>query len=365
MLADERLERIVSFVEEHGFATVKELSKLHNVSEVTIRRDLQRLYEEKRLRRTYGGAASLRSTLPADSEMEQGQPPELASTGFFTDRVDVLIATSFEPRPDQVLLDRIEQRNVSVIAESTDIPGTKTLVAVDNYQASFALGRWAGRYAQQHFKGQAAVLDLTYHLSNTQTRSQGFIAGLKEILPMAHTVLSINAQSAWQTAYQLTTDALQVYPTINIIFAINDSTAWGAIQACQDTGVNPDTLLVIPFGLEGNTLKNALMAGAYCKVGLAMFPEIVGRVCIEAAINAYNNEPMPQQLVTPNAILTSESLPKFYTQGQTGWQINWDAVNTNLTIPLNINPAPRQIDNNLPGESDLWFPIANTSGTKT
>ncbi len=348
MRANERLEHIVSLVEDRGFISVKELSQLHNVSQVTIRRDLQRLYEDKRLRRTYGGAASLRSTPPPDFKTPQIQLAAPPLEGLFTDRVDALITTSVDPHADRVLLDRTEKRNIPVVAESLGMPGIKTLVAVDNYQSSLALGHWAGNYAQQHFDGQAYVLDLTYHLRNTEARSRGFMAGLKEILPMTQAVLSINAQSTWQTAYQLTTDALHVYPTINIIFAINDATAWGAIRACQDMEVNPDSLLVIPFGLEGNTLKNALMAGEYCKVGLAMFPEIVGPVCIETAINAYNNKPMPTHLVTPHAILTSETLPEFYTQSETDWHIKWDTINKQLAIPLSIDHTTPRVPDDLP-----------------
>ena len=345
MLADERLEHVVSLVEDRGFISVKELSSLFDVSEVTIRRDLQRLDEAKRLRRTYGGAASLRPAFSPDAEADQTQRVEPPPGGFFTDRVDVLIATSCDPHADRILLGRAEERNIPVIAESIGMSGIETLVAVDSYQAGLALGRWAGDYAQRCFEGQAYLLDLTYHLSNTEARSRGFVAGLREILPLAQTVLSINAQSAWQTAYQLTTDALQVYPTINIIFAINDATAWGAIRACQDMGVNPDSVLVIPFGLEGNTLKNALIAGEYCKVGLAMFPEIVGPVCIEAAIRAYNQQHMPEQLVTPHAVLTSENLPEFYARNDTGWHLSWTTLNKQLVLPLRIdNITPRTPD---------------------
>ncbi|MFB0537787.1 MAG: substrate-binding domain-containing protein [Anaerolineae bacterium] len=345
MPATKRLEQIVSLVEDQGFISVKELSKLCNVSEVTIRRDLQRLDEEKRLRRTHGGAVSLRPAFSPGPAKYQPPSPPPQSEGFLTDRVDVLIATSFDPHSNGLLLDRTESRNIPVIAESVGMSGVKTLVALDNYQAARALGRWAGHYAQQHFEGQAYVLDLTYHLKNTQARSLGFMAGLGEVLPMAQTILSINAQSGHQTAYQLTIDTLNVYPIINIIFAINDSTAWGAIQACQDMRVNPDSLLVLTFGLEGETLKNALMTGEYCKAGLAMFPEIVGPVCIEAAINAYNDKPMAKHLATPHAVLTPETLPQFYTKSETGWHINWSTVDRELEIPLSIDKtAPRTAD---------------------
>lgn len=364
MLAARRWEQIVSLVEDRGFMSVKELSKLCNVSEMTIRRDLQQLDEEKRLRRTHGGASSLRSVVsPGASDSCPAQPPPLQPEGFLTDRVDVLIATSFDPRSDRVLLDRIENRNIPVIAESLGMGGVQALVAVDNYQAALVLGRWAGQYARRHFAGEAYVLDLTYHLDNTQARSRGFMAGLREVLPMAEAILSINAQSGHQTAYQLTMDALNVYPAINTIFAINDATAWGAIQACRDTGVSPGSLLVLTFGLEGDTLRNALLDGQYCKAGLAMFPEIVGPVCIEAAIQAYNHKPMAKHLVTPFAVLTPETLSQFYSKSESGWQVNWDTVNRELEIPLSIDKQvsakadtlPRRIGFVVPFSEHEWY----------
>ena len=363
MLIVERLELIVSLVEDRGFVSVKELSKLCNVSEMTIRRDLERLAEEKRLRRTYGGAVSLRPASSLGSDIHRAPPSPPQSEGFLTNRVDVLIATSFDSHSDRVLLDRTESRKIPVVAESVGMSGMKTLVAVDNYQAAMALGRWAGHYARHHFEEQAYVLDLTYHLRNTQARSQGFMAGLREVLLTAQTILSINAQSGHQTAYQLTTDALSVYPTINIVFAINDSTAWGAIRACQDLGVNSDYLLVLTFGLEGDTLKNALMKREYCKAGLAMFPEIVGPVCIEAVLNAYNNKPMAEHLVTPHAVLTPETLSQFYTKTEAGWHINWDTINRELEIPLSIDKTgprtadtlPRRIGFVVPFSEHEWY----------
>lgn len=349
MAVSERREQIVSLIEEHGFISVKELSDLCGVSKMTIRRDLQQLDAEKRVRRTYGGATSAR---------EDQEPPSLQSEGFLVDRVDVLIASSVDPKYDSTLLDRVEKRNIPIIAESLAIGREETVVSVDNYQAGVALGRWAGTYAQQHWDGEAAALDLSYRLSNTQVRSQGFIAGLQEVLPAAQVVLSINAQSQYKTAYELTTDALTVHPNINVVFAINDTTAWGAIQACRDLGLDPGSLLVVTFGLEGDTLKDALMSGEYCKAGLAMFPEIVGPVCVEAAIDAYNDKPLARQLITPYAILTPETLPVFYTHSDAGWQIQWDAVKSRLPIPLDIDRTKRRASDTYPRRIGFIIPFS-------
>jgi DeoR/GlpR family transcriptional regulator of sugar metabolism len=351
-MANDRLERIVQLVDERGFLTVTELSALLDVSEMTIRRDLDKLSQMKQLQRTYGGAASSRISRPVEV-----QSPETRLVPL-TDRADVLITTALNPRYDSLFLGTLRgKRNIPIIAESLSVQVEETVVAVDNYQAAFELGCWGGEFANQKWQGQGHILDLTYYLENTQTRSRGFIDGVRSILPNAEVVLSLDAQSRYDTAFQLTRDALTVHQQINLIFAINDTTAWGAIKACNELQIDRESILVLPFGLEGNTLKNALMNGDYCKVGLAMFPEIVGPVCIEAAIKAYNQEPLPNILVTPYAVLTAESLSDFYTRSGDSWQIRWDVVDRRLSIPLDIRSDGSRIGLKLPQRIGFIIPF--------
>ncbi len=361
MAGDERLEQIASLVNDRGFVSVKELSDKFGVSQVTIRRDLQRLHDENRLLRTFGGGISLRAV--AGSSSENVQPPTPSPEGSLADRVDVLIATSLDPQSDRALVDRAAKRNTPIIAESIGASGMGPVVAVDNFSAARELGVWAGKYACEHFE-QARVLDLTYRLSNTLARSAGFLEGLREVIPGAELVLSVNAQSRSETAYQLTADALSVYPQINTIFAINDATAWGAIRACADAGLDPGAVLVLTFGLEGDTLKEALLGGpdGYCKAGLAMFPDIVAPTCIEAAIRAFNSQPLDKQLVTPFAILTGESLPQYYAKSDGVWKPNWDTIRRTLRLPLGIDKGtvrqgalPRRIGFVIPFSEHEWY----------
>ncbi|MBN1267888.1 MAG: DeoR/GlpR transcriptional regulator [Anaerolineales bacterium] len=59
MLKIERHRQIKQVIEEKGTATVNELSELFNVSEMTIRRDLQALFDRGLVQRVHGGALSL------------------------------------------------------------------------------------------------------------------------------------------------------------------------------------------------------------------------------------------------------------------------------------------------------------------
>jgi DeoR/GlpR family transcriptional regulator of sugar metabolism len=60
MLAAERYEKIVQLINERGSMRVSELSEQCQVTEETIRRDLDKLEQAGRLRRSHGGAVSVK-----------------------------------------------------------------------------------------------------------------------------------------------------------------------------------------------------------------------------------------------------------------------------------------------------------------
>ncbi|MFD2706064.1 DeoR/GlpR family DNA-binding transcription regulator [Salibacterium lacus] len=61
MLVAERYERILQTVDEKGSVRVSELSEQFGVTEETIRRDLDHLEKEKRVKRSHGGAVSIKN----------------------------------------------------------------------------------------------------------------------------------------------------------------------------------------------------------------------------------------------------------------------------------------------------------------
>jgi len=115
---------------------------------------------------------------------------------------------------------------------------------------------------------------------------------------------------------------------------------------------------VVTFGLEGETLKNELMSpGSYCKAGLAMFPEIVSLMCIESAIAAFNQQSQPENYVTPHIVLTAQTLPLYYTRTASGWELNWEHVRHDLTIPIEIEREKLRSLSSLPRQIGLIVPF--------
>ncbi|GAW92127.1 DeoR/GlpR family DNA-binding transcription regulator [Calderihabitans maritimus] len=61
MYSEERKKIILDYIQNHGRASVQELTEVVQVSESTIRRDLKELKEARLIKRTHGGALSLQS----------------------------------------------------------------------------------------------------------------------------------------------------------------------------------------------------------------------------------------------------------------------------------------------------------------
>ncbi|MGM0366828.1 MAG: DeoR/GlpR family DNA-binding transcription regulator, partial [Actinomycetota bacterium] len=61
MLGEERREYILNIINKTGSVNAKEIAKMLNVSEATIRRDLNKLSKKSLIKRTYGGAMKVLS----------------------------------------------------------------------------------------------------------------------------------------------------------------------------------------------------------------------------------------------------------------------------------------------------------------
>lgn len=70
MLAEERKNEIIDLINKNKIMKVSELSQLLNATEVTIRKDLEELQVQKKLRRIHGGAISV---TPVNREVSDTQ----------------------------------------------------------------------------------------------------------------------------------------------------------------------------------------------------------------------------------------------------------------------------------------------------
>ncbi len=355
MSLSDRQTSILSLVNHQGYASVRDLSQMFSVSEVTIRRDLQYLEERNQLERTHGGATKI-------APLTEHHYHENTRSSSLLGGVDVLIASSVSNYADRVLVDRTLQHGIPIISESQSIDGAVALIAPDNAAAGFALGQWAVNYMAQVGSTPIYLLELDYHLPNIQERLQGFRDGLYTHAPQAQLVLNMDARSRHDIAYQVTSDALSVHPQINLIFAANGPAASGAIRACKDMSIAPNAVKVVCFGLEGNGVRDALSSHAYCCACVATFPEVVAPMTIAAAIAAFQRHLTTPQIVSPHRIITAENLSQYYQKTEEAWSFQ-DPADLRQTaeqiiadsLDTEVGPMPTCVGLLVPFREHGWY----------
>jgi len=327
MLPSEREQFILDFLRQHGLVTVPQICSHCNCSPQTARRDLTRLADEGLLKRTHGGAVSLVASTPA--EIRSNSNSLLEARLALVDRADALMVTPIETTGTRLLVERARRAGVPIISEAIAAAGATTTVSVNDYQAGLELGRWVAGYAQRHMGGKVVALDVTVALPNTNARSRGFTDGLSELSPENREIVSIDGQGLYPIVKPLVMDALAVHPEVNVIFGINDDSIRGALDAYRAAGLDEYKLLAVSIGCEGNAIKDLIVQGGPLKATVAMFPEIFGRICVDAAACAHHGCSLPDRIFTPYSILTVENLEQIYSKdGDSGeWEINKLQVN--------------------------------------
>ncbi len=227
----DREKEIVQIINSGGGSAVKYLAERFDVTEATIRRDLRKLEDLQLLERTHGGA------IPTGTSLGMLQQ-QLEDSGMSA--TDALILAPVQNNASHTLRERTLRKNIPFLAESCPQDGAIYL-GPDNYEAAFLLGQWTGEHFLSRWgqDAQGHLLDITQDkFPNTRERSRGFKEGIASVMGAQIQVESIDGGGLYSNIYQVTTDALQLFPETNMLFGINDDSILAGIQAYLDsTGI--------------------------------------------------------------------------------------------------------------------------------
>jgi len=174
-------------------------------------------------------------------------------------------------------IDKAKAQGMLVIAldTPTDPPNAvDATFATDNYQAGTLIGQWAkAKFDKDGKQAKIAMLDLNANqVSVDVQRDQGFLEGFgidvkdktkigDEADPriVGHDVTD-GAEDGGRTAME---NLLQKYPSINLVYTINEPAAAGAYQALKAAGKEKDvTIVSVDGGCPGVDNVKAGVIGA-------------------------------------------------------------------------------------------------------
>jgi ribose transport system substrate-binding protein len=242
--------------------------------------------------------------------------------------VDVLIITPVQQEGAAAIVKKAKMEGIPIVIEASAVEGMTTMVAICDYDCGYKGGVATGEYVKKELGGKARVMAIDLPmLRPCILRVDGFMDGLRTVIPDAELVHRLDGQGLKDHALQVSTDALTADSDINVIYGCNDDSALGALQAFRAAGLDENDLVVCGTGGEGNAFIHAMKEGGPYKVEAAMFPEAVGYECINMTVKLFNGEEVPEHYVTPTLALTTGTWDDYYTLEGEERTINWDNVN--------------------------------------
>lgn len=348
MIKSQREREILAMLREKSIVSVKQLyAALAGVSNVTVRRDIAHLAKEGKLLRVRGGVQRVEGSAPAPGKplYSPALDGELA-TSIATDlnlpedediqnlrQVDVIVLPPIEGRLAKTIRYRAQRTGVFCLDESSP-DGDGTYLGVDNKLAGFDVGCLAGQ--EFSHKGEQLNCLVIGHdgLSNTRERAFGFLKGLREAFPGEVHSVSVDAGGAYMEAYRQTRGALEAFPQIDLIFAINDHSILAAIDAARSL---PRTdIAAYCVGGEGSPLFEELGKNQMLRGFAAMFPQVVARSAVNAITRFFAGEHKADPVITPHRVLTGENFADYYSKPRGDWELQ-PAVIEELTPLLSAN----------------------------
>ena len=174
-------------------------------------------------------------------------------------------------------------------------------IASDN----IAGGRLAGEYMVGLLNGVGKVAIINQPIvTSTLDRVQGF-REVVEAYPGIEIVADVDGHGLRDRALQAASDVLQANPELDGIFAINDDSALGTLDAVEDFG--RDEVVIVGYDATPPA-RDAILKGRALKADVVQYPFEIGRMTIETIADFFAGSAVPKVVPVEVGIVDRESL---------------------------------------------------------
>jgi ribose transport system substrate-binding protein len=240
---------------------------------------------------------------------------------LLAEKIDLMMEFQTDAQVAPLISARASERKVPLIAIEIPHPGA-IYFGVNNCQAGLMAGRYLGRWAEQHWKGQVdevLLIGLPQAGSLPEARLTGSLLGIREALPnlMESKIVSVNGNG------QLEESRAAVKRHLNkstgkriLVSAINDPSALGALEAFKNANRLSDCAIV---GQNGSVEARVEMRKPNSRLigSVGYFPEKYGEQLIALALEILaHRDPLPQAVFIKHQLLNASSVKQYY-KGET------------------------------------------------
>lgn len=263
--------------------------------------------EELRLMIESRGDILLTRDPALDQNKQNDQIHELLSN-----EIDLLVINPVDFQQISPALEEARQANVPVVIVDSQVSDPELVactIASDNYGAGVLC---AEHLMQTRDSARIALLEHPAAQSGVD-RIQGFcdtIAGH----PQYQIAGRANSDGQLELAMPALNSLLDADPTIDVVMALNDPTALGAMAALEERNLLDRTQV---YGVDGAPkAKNMIFEGVMTAT-VAQSPIQIGQETAQVIYQILSGEPYDTEIIVPVELITIDNVNQF---GADGWQ---------------------------------------------
>jgi ABC-type sugar transport system substrate-binding protein len=178
----------------------------------------------------------------------------------------------------------------------------------NNYEMGLVIGRLAGQFYNEEHGGTAQVVVFSRPgFPAADARNDGMEAGFRDTVPNTNFLGRFegwNQDNAYETVRKLIEDGTP----FDVILAISDVSAYGAIKAMQEAGLDPNSVIVVSANGEAYA-QQLIRDGQFLRGTVETDLEESAQIAVDAAVKMLAGSEVPEFVsYSPGDILTKEVL---------------------------------------------------------
>ena len=258
----------------------------------------------------------------ADANNDASKQVELVEN-MITQGVDAIIISPVDTKSLTSVVKKAQDAGIKVVCESNKVEGANTRVGIPDKECGITSGEWFAEYVKIN-NIDPKILILGYEsLENCRNRTEGFKEALEKSGIDYEIVTEVDGGFR-EESMNATIDALTAHPEINAVFGINDDSTLGAVSAIRQVG-SENQFVTMLYGVEGAAGREALKSDDLITAGLCSFPEYVGSVCVQAALDAVDGN-AKEEYISPTTVIEKSEFDQYFIQDGDSYKVNFETV---------------------------------------
>ena len=225
--------------------------------------------------------------------------------------IEVLFLNAVDWQHMGPALEAAYRAHVPVIAIDTNVQDERLVactVVSDNYMA----GVQCAQHLAAHAAGGRIALLLYSEAKSAVDRIDGFRDTIGQY-PSFTIVDSAECQGQLEQAMPAMERMLARHGDIDIVMALNDPSAMGALAALQNAGQLTGQVRV--YGVDGAPETKEMIAGGHMTATAAQSPHLLGRLAVKQAYSILSGRSVAPLVELPTVLLTKENVHDFNLVG--------------------------------------------------